>query len=84
MAVSKPGFLREAWRLAWPYWMSDEKWAARGLLAAVVTLNLTSVWINVRLNLWNRDFYDALQQYDWARFWWQLSIFCMIAAAWIT
>ena len=84
MASSRPGFLREAWSLAWPYWMSDEKWAARGLLAAVVTLNLTSVWINVRLNLWNRDFYDALQQYDWARFWWQLAVFCMIAAAWIT
>jgi putative ATP-binding cassette transporter len=64
--------------------MSDEKWAARGLLAAVVALNLISVWINVRLNLWNRDFYDALQQYDWAQFWWQFAIFGMIAAGWIT
>jgi putative ATP-binding cassette transporter len=84
MALSKAGFLKAAWSLAWPYWKSDEKWAARGLLAAVVALNLISVWINVRLNLWNRDFYDALQQYDWARFWWQFGVFGMIAAAWIT
>jgi vitamin B12/bleomycin/antimicrobial peptide transport system ATP-binding/permease protein len=84
MAPSRRGFLREAWSLAWPYWTSDEKWAARGLLAAVVALNLTSVWINVRLNLWNRDFYDALQEYDWPRFWWQFAVFCMIAVAWIT
>ena len=84
MASSRRGFLREAWSLAWPYWTSDEKWAARGLLAAVVALNLISVWINVRLNLWNRDFYDALQQYDWPQFWWQFGVFCLIAAAWIT
>ena len=55
-----------AWNLAWPYWNSDEKWSARGLLAAVVALNLVAVWLNVRLNLWNKDFYDALQEYDWA------------------
>ncbi|HVC53266.1 MAG TPA: ABC transporter ATP-binding protein/permease [Stellaceae bacterium] len=78
------GFLADAWRLAWPYWRSDEKWSARGLLAAVVVLNLVAVWINVRLNLWNRDFYDALQQYDWPRFWWQFTIFGMIAAGWVT
>jgi putative ATP-binding cassette transporter len=84
MASSKPGFLREAWSLAWPYWKSDEKWAAGGLLAAVVALNLGAVWITVRLNLWNRDFYDALQEYDWPRFWWQFAVFCMIATAWVT
>ena len=79
----RSGLLSAAWRLCWPYWKSDEKWGARGLLAAVVVLNLIAVWINVRLNLWNRDFYDALQEYDWPRFWWQLGVFCMIAAAWV-
>ncbi|MBV8779720.1 MAG: ABC transporter ATP-binding protein/permease [Alphaproteobacteria bacterium] len=81
--LSKAGFLREAWRLAWPYWRSDEKWGATGLFASVVALNLVSVWINVRLNLWNRDFYDALQQYDWSEFWRQFGIFGLIAAGWI-
>jgi len=83
MGWLKTGFLGEAARLAWPYWKSDEKWAARGLIAAVVVLNLVAVWLNVRLNIWNRDFYDALQEYDWARCWWQFGVFCMIAAAWV-
>jgi putative ATP-binding cassette transporter len=83
MASSKPGFLREAWSLAWPYWTSDEKWAAGGLLAAVVVLNLVYVWLTVRLNQWNNAFYNALQEYDWPMFWWQFAIFGMIAAAMI-
>ncbi|HZK90372.1 MAG TPA: ABC transporter ATP-binding protein/permease [Stellaceae bacterium] len=82
-ALSGTGFLREAWKLALPYWRSDEKWSAIGLVVAVVALNLVSVWINVRLNLWNRDFYDALQQYNWSEFWRQFGIFGMIAAGWI-
>ncbi len=75
----KRGFLREAWNLAWPYWTSEEKWTAGGLLAAVVALNLTAVWLNVRLNSWNNDFYNALQEYDWPKFWRQFLIFGAIA-----
>src|SRR3954454_15417839 len=81
MPLPKPGFLRVAWNLAWPYWNSDQKWSARGLLGAVVLLNLISVWLNVRLNAWNAQFYNALQEYDWPEFWWQFAIFGMIATA---
>ena len=81
MALSKRGVLRAAWGLAWPYWTGDEKWSARALLAAVVALNLASVWLNVRLNAWNNDFYNALQNYDWPKFWWQFAVFGMIAAS---
>jgi len=77
--VSKRGFLRQAWALAWPYWNSDEKWTARGLLLAVIALNLITVALNVRLNAWNNDFYDALQQYNWPEFWRQFAIFGIIA-----
>jgi len=80
-AATERGFLRQAWEIAWPYWKSEEKWSAIGLLAAVVTLNLASVWLNVRFNSWYNDFYNALQQYDWQEFWWQFAIFGMIAAA---
>ncbi len=81
--MAKAGFLREAWKLAWPYWRSEEKWSALGLLVAVVALNLAAVYLTVRFNLWNRDFYDALQEYDWPRFWWEFGVFCMLAAVWI-
>ncbi len=80
MAVpTKRGFLRRAWRLAWPYWKSEEKWWAIGLLVAVVVLNLITVGLNVRFNTWYKDFYDALQQYNWVQFWRQLAIFGIIA-----
>ena len=82
-ALAKAGFLREAWKLAWPYWCSEEKWSARLLLVGIVTLNLTAVYLNVRFNLWNRDFYDALQEYDWGRFAWQFAVFCMLATVWV-
>ena len=79
--MSKGGFLRAAWKLAWPFWMGEERWSARLLLGAVIALNLSAVWLNVRLNSWNNDFYNALQEYDWPKFWSQFAIFGMIAAA---
>jgi putative ATP-binding cassette transporter len=83
MEKTRFGFIREVWRLAWPYWASDEKWMASSLLATVVALNLVYVWLTVRLNTWNNDFYNALQQYDWPVFWWQFAIFGIIATAMI-
>ena len=80
-AATERGFLRQAWGMAWPYWKSEEKWSAIGLLVAIVTLNLITVWLNVRFNYWNNDFYNALQQYDWSEFWRQFAIFGVIALA---
>jgi vitamin B12/bleomycin/antimicrobial peptide transport system ATP-binding/permease protein len=79
--VTKRGFLRQAWELAWPYWRSKEKWSAIALLSAIVTINLFTVWLNVRFNYWNNDFYNALQEYEWHEFWRQFAIFGAIALA---
>jgi putative ATP-binding cassette transporter len=84
MAVeTKRGFLGQAWDLAWPYWKSEEKWSAIGLLGAVVVLNLITVGLNVRFNTWYNDFYNTLQQYDWLQFWRQLAIFGVLAVLFI-
>ncbi len=40
----------------------------RGLLVLVITLNMAIVYINVRLNSWNRDFYNALASKNWSAF----------------
>ena len=62
-------FLRDAWRLAKPYFVrSEERWSARLLLAAIVVLNLALVGMNVVLNFWNRAFYNTLQDKDWQGF----------------
>ena len=34
-------FVRDAWRLARPYYRSDEKWSAWGLLASILALTAT-------------------------------------------
>jgi vitamin B12/bleomycin/antimicrobial peptide transport system ATP-binding/permease protein len=83
MDRSKQNAVRDAWRLAKPYWVSEEKWSARGLLLAVVALNLGNVYISVRINEWNNAFYNALQKLDGAEFFRQLGVFCILAAAFI-
>jgi putative ATP-binding cassette transporter len=83
MQRSKLGMLKEAWSIARPYWFSEERWLARGLLAAVLGMNLLQVWINVRLNTWRNDFYNSLQNYDEAAFFFQLGLFAVLAGAYI-
>jgi vitamin B12/bleomycin/antimicrobial peptide transport system ATP-binding/permease protein len=58
-------FLKDAWRLIRPYFVtSDEKWAARGLLASIIAMNLTLVGVSVILSYWRREFYNSLQAKD--------------------
>ena len=76
-------FLKRMWALAAPYFRSEEKWQARGLLAAIVVLNLAAVYMLVLINDWNRLFYDALQNKDQPVFWTQLGRFTYLAFAFI-
>ena len=69
---------RAAWRLAKCYWTSEEKWSAWGLLIGVIGLNLGNVYISVRINEWNRSFYNALQTFDSEELFRQLGYFCIL------
>ena len=71
------------WRLACPYFFSEDRWAGRILLGAVIALELLIVAINVMLNQWNNRFYNALQERNWDNFVWELLFFCALAAAFI-
>ncbi len=72
-----------AWSLIKPYWVSEEWKVAWGLLVAIVAMNLTIVWINVRLNSWNAQFYNALQEKDVSHFPHLLVVFTVIAFSYI-
>lgn len=76
-------FAVRAWALARPYFASQDKWKARGLLAAIVALNLGLVYMAVLFNDWNKLFYDALQEKNEAVFWAQLGRFTWLAFAFI-
>jgi vitamin B12/bleomycin/antimicrobial peptide transport system ATP-binding/permease protein len=69
---------RTAWRLAKSYWTSEEKRSAWLLLAAVLILNLGNVYIGVRINQWNRAFYNALQTFDAMELFRQIGVFAIL------
>ena len=71
------------WRIAAPYFRSEDKFAGRLLLAAVIVIELTVVGINVLLNEWNNRFYTALQEKNWDSFVREIGIFCILATAYI-
>ncbi len=77
------GTSRKVWALTAPYFRSEERWKARGLLLAIVLLNLGTVYMSVQINEWNRLFYDALQNRDQAVFWQQLGRFTYLAFGFI-
>ncbi|MEI8171362.1 MAG: ABC transporter ATP-binding protein/permease [Rhodoferax sp.] len=76
-------FTAQAWDLTRPYFDSDQKWQARGLLLAIVLLNLGLVYMAVLFNDWNKLFYDALQEKNATVFWAQLGRFTYLAFAFI-
>jgi vitamin B12/bleomycin/antimicrobial peptide transport system ATP-binding/permease protein len=87
-------FVRDAWHLSRPYFRSEEKWSAWGLLLSIVALRLLLVGMTVILSFWNREFFNSLQDKDFSAFWELLFIyrrtpsgfmpgFCEIAAVYI-
>ena len=76
-------FFRSFWALVAPYWSSEQKWAAWGLLGIVVGLNLGLVYISVVFNRWMNGFYNAIQALDKAKFITALYDFTLIAGAFI-
>jgi vitamin B12/bleomycin/antimicrobial peptide transport system ATP-binding/permease protein len=75
--------LATIWRLALPYFRSEDKWPGRALLAAVVAIELAVVAVTVLINQWNARFYNALQDRNWDTFVRELMVFCALAAAFI-
>jgi len=73
--------LSTIWRLAIPYFRSEDRWPGRILLAAVIATELSMVGITILLNAWNNRFYNALQDRNWDAFVNQLLYFCVLAAA---
>ncbi len=75
--------LATVWRIAGPYFRSEDRWPGRLLLAAVIGIELSIVAISVLINEWNARFYNALQDRNWNAFVYQLGYFCVLATAFI-
>jgi putative ATP-binding cassette transporter len=67
------------WRIASPYFRSEDKFAGRTLLAAVIVIQFASVGNDVLVNQWRARFYNALQERDWDGFVREMIVFCVLA-----
>jgi len=71
------------WRLASPYFRSQDRWPGLVLLTAVIAIELSIVGITVLINEWNNRFYNALQERNWNAFVYQLGYFSVLATIYI-
>jgi vitamin B12/bleomycin/antimicrobial peptide transport system ATP-binding/permease protein len=72
--------LATIWRLSIPYFVSEDRWPGRILLAAVVGIELSIVAITVILNQWYNRFYNTLQDRNFDAFVSAIVFFCVLAA----
>lgn len=57
-------FFRHFWALFKPYFTSEEKWIAAGLLGISLICTVVGVRATVGMNEFNKNFFDALQHFD--------------------
>ncbi|MCR5815101.1 MAG: ABC transporter ATP-binding protein/permease [Desulfovibrio sp.] len=71
------------WKMFWSifrgYWCSEKKWEARGLLGLVVVLNFALVYLLVRFNTWQKEFFGMFEIADYSMFWPFIAEFAVIA-----
>ncbi|WP_237217591.1 ABC transporter ATP-binding protein/permease, partial [Falsiroseomonas oryziterrae] len=72
-APARRGFFRQFWRIVRGYYTSPgDRRRAWLLTAAVVFFTVLQIAVQVRFNLWNRDFFNALENRDRVAFYGQL------------
>jgi putative ATP-binding cassette transporter len=81
--MQKKRFFAALWALTRPYWVSEKRSLGLVLLATVVGLALTLVWLEVQFNTWNREFYNTFESKDQAEFFRQLGTFTLLAVIYI-
>ncbi|MBV8926584.1 MAG: ABC transporter ATP-binding protein/permease [Bradyrhizobium sp.] len=69
------------WRIAAPYFRSEDKWAGCGLLGAVIAIELALVGTDVLINQWRNRFYTALQEVNYDAFVREMIVFIVLATA---
>jgi vitamin B12/bleomycin/antimicrobial peptide transport system ATP-binding/permease protein len=73
-----PDSLRYFRRAARGYWFSMSGWSLIGMLVVCVVLQLL---VQYRLNLWNRDFFNALGARDESQIWRETRMLLILVAA---
>jgi putative ATP-binding cassette transporter len=83
VTVSLKTNIREAWRIALPYFRSEERYTACGLLACVVSGQLALVAMAVAENYWRNAFFQTLQEKSWSGFVDQFLVYVAIGVGFV-
>src|SRR5271169_2942908 len=67
-------FRRRLWKLARPYWVSEKKWVALGLLALMILVSAALKGSSVWISYVNRDLMTALTDHDQPTFFHKLLV----------
>jgi putative ATP-binding cassette transporter len=70
--------LRTFLHLALPYFRSEERWRARGLLSGVIASELFVVFVAVKGIEWNAGLFNGLEARDWNAVQFQFMVFPLI------
>lgn len=73
-------FFRNFAQLAGPYWSSDDKWRARGLITALVILTAALVAIQIAFNVWTERLFDTLAKKSLVTFLTLIGVFGVLLA----
>ncbi len=67
-----------------PWWVSEERWQARGLFLLVFLFDMALVGVGAWLSYWNEDFFNAFAAYDKGLVWKLMLEALLIALSGIT
>ncbi len=70
--------LRTFFRVALPYFRSEDRWRAIGLLLGVIGSELFVVYVAVKVTDWNAAFFNGIEKRDWDAVQFQLVVFLLI------
>jgi vitamin B12/bleomycin/antimicrobial peptide transport system ATP-binding/permease protein len=73
-------FLRDVILLARPYWRSEERWSAFGLIGGLLAVKLTAVYAMIAQNHWYKSFYESFERREFAPFAGQVGLFLSIGS----
>jgi len=68
------------WQSARGFWRGPTARLAWGLIALLIVITVLQLLVQYRLNLWNRDFFNALELRDGGEIWHQTHLLALFAA----
>jgi putative ATP-binding cassette transporter len=80
-AQVRKALVRRFWRTALKFWTGEQRLVAWTMAVSLVVLVVLQVVVQYRLNVWNRELFDAIEKKDGTAVLWQSALFVPLAAA---